>query len=236
MDRFKALLITRDEATKAQSVGVDRTRPRRPDAGRRRRPRRIFDGQLQGRAGDHRQAAGGAAFPDDPGHRFRRHGDRLGACRHQAGRQGGAQRLGRRRGASRRLQPDGAGQGRLADPAARRPERRRGDGDRHGRLHGDAGAAGAGTARHDAGARAGGGDGRRRRRRLGRRRAARRARLHGPCGHRPAEQGGLPQGPRRQRDRRPRRTERRAEAARPRNAGRAASIPSAATFSPTSCR
>ena len=46
---------------------------------------------------------------------------------------------GARRDALRRLQPDGAGEGRLADPAARRPHRRRGDGDRHRRLHGDAG-------------------------------------------------------------------------------------------------
>ena len=34
-------------------------------------------------------------------------------------------------------------EGRLADPAARRPDHRRGDGDRHRRLHGDAGDHGA---------------------------------------------------------------------------------------------
>ena len=42
----------------------------------------------------------------------------------QARRQCHPQRLGRRRGASRRLSPDGAGEGRLADPAARRPRPR----------------------------------------------------------------------------------------------------------------
>ena len=62
--------------------------------------------------------------------------------------------------------------------------RRRGDGDRHRRLHGDAGGDGAGAPRHHAGARAGGGDRRGRRRRLDGDRAAGRARLHGARGHR----------------------------------------------------
>ena len=192
MDRFKALLITRDEATKAQSVGV-------AELGLGD----LMDGDVDVRVEystvnykDGLAITGKLPvvrrFPLIPGidfagtvtasaHAGIKPGDKVvlngwgvGEVHH-----GGYSQMARVKGD-------------WLIPLPARPERGRGDGDRHGRLHRDAGAARAGTARHRAGARPGGGDRRRRRRRLDSHRAARRARLHGPCGHRPHEQGGLP--------------------------------------------
>ena len=107
-----------------------------------------LDGQLQGRPGAHRQGAGGAALPDDPGHRFRRHGGELEPSRLEAGRQGHPERLGRRRDASRRLCAQKARvKGDWLVPLPAGLSAARGHGDRHRRLHGHALRHGAGDAR-----------------------------------------------------------------------------------------
>ena len=72
------------------------------------------------------------------------------ASRFRDRRQGRAQRLGRRRDASRRLCPARPRQGRLAGAAAGRADAARRHGDRHRRLHRDACGHGARTARHRA--------------------------------------------------------------------------------------
>ena len=172
MDRFKALLITRDEATKEQSVGVETL-----DADD------LMDGDVDVRVEystvnykDGLAITGKLPvvrrFPMIPGVDL---AGTVTASTHPEFKPGDKVILngwGLGETHLRRLQPDGAGEGRLADPAARRPHRRRGDGDRHRRLHGDAGGDGAGAARHHAGNGAGGGDRRRRRRRLDGGRAA----------------------------------------------------------------
>ena len=111
---------------------------------------------------------------------------------------------GARRDALRRLCADGARQGRLAGEEAGGVLGRRGDGDRHGRLHGHAVRAGAGAARREAGERAGAGDGSGGRRRQRRHRAAGQARLPGDRLDGAGERGGLSQGPRRHGDHRSR--------------------------------
>ena len=90
-------------------------------------------------------------------------------------RQGRLHRLGHGRDASWRLCREGARQRRLAGAAAGGYVGTRGDGDRHRRLHRDAGGAGAGAARHLAAKRSDRRHRRGRRRRLGRDRGARRS-------------------------------------------------------------
>ena len=111
--------------------------------------------------------------------------------------------LGTRRDAPRRLRPAGTGQGRLAGAAAARLHARRGHGDRHRGLHGPTGRAGARAARADPERWPGGGHGCCGRGRHGGGRAAGYARLARHRHDRTARAGGLPQGPRRGRDRRP---------------------------------
>ncbi len=54
----------------------------------------MVDAELQGWPGAHRQGAGGAALPDDRGHRFRRHRRAVLASAMEGRRQGRLQRLG----------------------------------------------------------------------------------------------------------------------------------------------
>ena len=70
MDRFKALVVTRDEASKSQSVAITTLGPARPHGGRRRCSRGVLHGELQGRTGDHRENAGGPSLSHGSRGRF----------------------------------------------------------------------------------------------------------------------------------------------------------------------
>ena len=118
-------------------------------------------------------------FPLVPGIDFAGTVTSIGRPRLEGRRQGHTQRLGCRRDPSWRLCGPGACQGRLADPAAGRHDRTRGDGHRDGRLHGDAVGDGAATPHRSAWPRARGRHRRGGRRRLGRDRSSVAARL--PC-------------------------------------------------------
>ena len=118
-DTFKAILISRD-ADEKQSVAVTELTDADLMEGDVTVAVEATHRQLQGRAGDHRQGAGGAALPAGSGHRLRRHGDRLAEPGLERGRQGHPQWLGRRRDASRRLCRARPGQRRLAGAAAAR--------------------------------------------------------------------------------------------------------------------
>ena len=201
MSTFKALVATKGETGPnlaftefAESELMEGDVTVRVDA---------FDGELQGRPRAHRQGAGGAALADDPRHRLRRPGRNLRPSRFQAGRPRHPQWLGHGRDPSRRLCPEEPGQGRLAGAAARRHEPRRGDGDRHRRLHRDALRAGAGEAWPEARRGPGRRHRRGRRRRLGRDRAPGQGRLACPRLDRPGRGGRLSEEPRRRRDHRP---------------------------------
>jgi hypothetical protein len=123
----------------------DRGQTEARDGRRRHRPRRVVDAQLQGRPRRHRQGAGGAPLPDDPRHRFRRH--RREPRRIRIGSP-----------ATRSSSTAGAWARPISAPMPRRRasratgwcaagghDRPRGDGDRHRRLHRDAGRDGAGA-------------------------------------------------------------------------------------------
>ena len=154
----------------------------------------------------------------------------------QARRRGHPQRLGLGRNPSRRLCGEGAGERRMADPAAAGPFRSAGHGHRHCGLHGDAVPDGFGAAWASPGSRSGDRDRRRRRRRLGRRGAARQGRLARDRLDRAAGGGGLSERSRRRRDPRPQRARRAVAGRSPRSAGRPASTPSARRRSPMFCR
>ena len=102
-------------ATKTR-LGWKDARRSRPDGGRRRRRGQPLDRQLQGRPRHHRQGAGRAPLADDPGRRLRRQAPRR--IRMEARRPGDAERLGLRRDASRRLCAGRPCQGRLAGAEA----------------------------------------------------------------------------------------------------------------------
>ena len=205
--------------------------------GRRRdRARVAFDAELQGRPCPHRQGAGGAPLSDDPRRRSRRHRRGVLEPGFQARRRGRPQRLGLGRNPSRRLCGEGAGERRLADPAAAGPFRATGHGHRHGGLHGDAVPDGFGAAWASSGSRSRHRHRRRRRRRLGGRGAARQGRLACDRLDRAAGGGGLSERSRRRRDPRPQRARRARRGRSPRSAGRRASTPSARPRSPMFCR
>ena len=108
------------EGRQGQTVSLTEFDEARSHGRRRHRPGRMVDHQLQGRARDHRQGAGGAAVPDDPRHRFRGQVESLQPSGLEAWRQGHPQRLGSGRNPSRRLCRKGARQRPMAGAAAGR--------------------------------------------------------------------------------------------------------------------
>ena len=177
------------------------------------------------------KGAGGAHLAARAGHRPGGHGGG-GRGRLLRGRRGARPRLRHRRRAPRRLRGVRARAGRLGGAAPGRAERRAGDGDRHGRVHGGAVRDAAGAVRHHArrGARAG--DGAPRRRGLDRGLDPRLAGLRGRGQQRQGRRPRVPRGPRRVRGDRARGRRGRRQAARQAALGCGGGLPLVGRCSP----